>query len=58
MKDPLTDLRAAGRRPAQPSEADRARSRRNWVMLVALLAFVVLVFVLTIVRLKGNVGHF
>lgn len=39
-------------------EHDKIRSRRNWVMLVALLAFVVLVFVVTIVKLKGNVSHF
>jgi hypothetical protein len=58
MKDPLTDLGAASRRASQPSEADRVRSRRNWVMLVALLAFVVLVFVITIVKLRGNVAHF
>ena len=38
---------------------DKARSRRNWAILVALVAFVVLVFVVTIVKLGGNVQpHF
>lgn len=45
---------------AGPIDTDevRARSRRNWAVAVALVAFVILVFVVTIVRLKGNVGHF
>ena len=44
----------------QPSpEDDKIRSRRNWFMLVALLGFVVLVFVVTIVKLKSNAApHF
>lgn len=41
------------------SEADKVRARRNVVMALALVAFVVLVFVVTLVKLKGNVGpHF
>jgi hypothetical protein len=39
-------------------EQDKIRSRRNLVTALALVAFVVLVFVVTIVKLKGNVGHF
>jgi hypothetical protein len=42
--------------PAHESEAARkARRLRNWMLAGALLAFVVLVFVVTLVRLKGNV---
>jgi hypothetical protein len=45
--------------PAQESpEARRARIRRNWMLAGALFAFVVLVFVVTIVRLKGNVAQY
>ena len=47
MKDPLSK-----------SDADKIRSRRNAVMALSLVAFVILVFVVTIVRLKGNVSHF
>jgi hypothetical protein len=36
--------------------AKRARNGRNIAMLVGLLAFVVLVFVVTITRLGGNVA--
>jgi hypothetical protein len=44
---------------SQPgNENDKIRARRNLVMALALGAFVILVFVVTIVRLKGNVGHF
>lgn len=42
---------------SRPEEEARARSRRNWAILVALLGFVVLVFVVTVVRLGGNVGQ-
>ena len=43
----------------QPGDGnEKIRSRRNLVMALALGAFVILVFVVTIVRLKGNVGHF
>jgi hypothetical protein len=42
--------------PKDESEAFRkARSGRNILMLVGLLAFVILVFVITITRLGGNV---
>jgi len=59
MKDPLSDLSGRQTTKPGPSEADKIRSRRNWVMLVALLGFVVLVFVVTLVKLKANVGpHF
>ena len=44
--------------PKLTPEQAAARSRRNWVLAGALIAFVILVFVVTIVRLKGNVGHF
>lgn len=44
--------------PAHESPAaQRARKLRNWLLGGALLAFVVLVFVVTIVRLGGNVSH-
>lgn len=44
--------------PARESdEARRARRLRNWLLAGALLAFVVLVFVVTLVRLGGNVAH-
>lgn len=36
--------------------AKRARSRRNIAMALALVAFVVLVFVVTIVKLGANVS--
>lgn len=39
-------------------EAARARKVRNWLLAGTLLAFVILVFVVTIVRLGGNVAHF
>jgi hypothetical protein len=35
-------------------EAARARRMRNWLLAGVLLAFVVLVFVVTIVRLGGH----
>ncbi len=38
-------------------EAAKARALRNWVLAGVLAAFVVLVFVVTIVRLAGNVAH-
>ena len=41
--------------PLQDPEARKARSRRNLAIGAALLAFVVLVFIVTIVRLGGNV---
>ena len=59
MKDPLSDLSGRETTKPVPSEADKIRSRRNWAMLVALLGFVVLVFVVTIVKLQANAGpHF
>lgn len=36
-------------------DADRARNRRNVMLALAIGAFVLLVFVVTIARLKGNV---
>ena len=42
-----------------PQDNDKARNRRNWAIPVALVAFCVLVFVVTIVKLGGNVRpHF
>ncbi len=41
----------------ETTEAAKARRWRNWVLGGALLAFVVLVFVVTIVRLAANVAH-
>lgn len=39
---------------SESPEARAARSRRNWFLAGALLAFVVLVFVTTIIRLGGH----
>jgi hypothetical protein len=39
----------------EPPEAARARRLRNWALAGALVAFVILVFVVTIVRLGGHV---
>jgi hypothetical protein len=36
-------------------EEERKRNQRNWAIAGVLLAFVVLVFVVTIVKLGGNV---
>ena len=36
-------------------EAAKARRMRNWLLAGALVAFVVLVFIVTIVRLGGHV---
>ncbi len=41
-------------RPESP-EATKARRLRNWALAGALFAFVILVFVVTIVRLGGHV---
>ena len=38
-------------------EAAKARRRRNIAMALGLVGFVVLIFVVTIVRLGGNVAH-
>jgi len=38
-------------------EAAKARSRRNIAIAVSLVIFVVLVFVITLVRLQANVGN-
>ncbi len=35
-------------------EAQRARKMRNWLLAGVLMAFVVLVFVVTIIRLGGH----
>jgi t-SNARE complex subunit (syntaxin) len=44
--------------PAQESEAARkARRGRNIALAVGLVLFVILVFVVTIVRLGGNVAN-
>jgi hypothetical protein len=37
--------------------ADKARRGRNVALALGLVAFVVLVFVVTIVRLGGNIAH-
>lgn len=46
LPDPLTD-----------PEARKARARRNLALGAALIGFVVLVFIVTIVRLGANVAH-
>jgi hypothetical protein len=38
------------------NDADQARKKRNIVIALGLVAFVVLIFVITYVRLQGNVG--
>ncbi len=38
-------------------EAAKARSRRNIAMALALAGFVILIFVVTLVRLGGNVAQ-
>jgi len=38
-------------------EEERKRNQRNWAIAGILLAFVVLVFVVTVVKLGGNVAH-
>ena len=43
-------------RHESPKAAD-ARSKRNWMLAGLLIAFVVLVFAVTIVRLAANVAH-
>ena len=40
--------------PNENPEAARARRMRNWLLAGALAAFVILVFVVTIVRLGGH----
>ena len=39
----------------EPPEAARARKMRNWMLGGVLVAFVILVFVITIVRMGGHV---
>jgi len=41
--------------PIESPESVRARRMRNWLLASALAAFVILVFVVTIVRLGGHV---
>lgn len=41
--------------PEEEQEFRRARSRRSWVIALGLFAFVVLVFVVTLVRLGGAI---
>lgn len=36
--------------------AQRARSRRNWAIAAGLLAFIVIVFIVTLTKIGGNVG--
>ena len=38
-------------------EEIRKRNQRNWAIAGILLAFVVLVFVVTVVKISGNVAH-
>jgi predicted nucleic acid-binding Zn ribbon protein len=40
-------------RPVPAGEKQRRRRQRNWALLAALVGFVVLVYVITIVKLKG-----
>jgi hypothetical protein len=45
MSDPLSE----------DPEARAARARRNWLLAGALMAFVVVVFIVTIIHLGGHV---
>ena len=48
----MTRIIGADRHP--PADEKRKRLRqRNWALLVALIGFVVLVYVITIVKMKG-----
>lgn len=42
--------------PEEEAAFVRARNRRSWAIAIGLVAFVVIVFVVTIVRLGGNVA--
>jgi hypothetical protein len=42
--------------PLNDPEARKARSRRNVALALALTAFIVLVFIVTVARLAGNTG--
>jgi hypothetical protein len=39
----------------QPTEAEKARAKRNLTLALLLIGFVVLIFVVTLVRLKAGV---
>ncbi|MES1152228.1 MAG: hypothetical protein ABUL54_10055 [Dongia sp.] len=41
------------RQPGQTEEKRKRLRQRNWALLAALLGFVVLVYVITIVKMKG-----
>lgn len=53
MTDPKKTLSVQ----ADKDDALRARNGRNIALALGLVAFVVLVFVVTLVRLGGNVGN-
>jgi hypothetical protein len=38
-------------------EEQKKRNQRNWALAAVLVAFVVLVFVVTVVKLGGNVAN-
>jgi hypothetical protein len=39
---------------AQPTEKQKRLRQRNWALLAALAAFVVLIYAITIVKMKGG----
>jgi hypothetical protein len=41
-------------RPVQQGERQKRLRQRNWALLAALVGFVVLVYVITIVKMKGS----
>ncbi len=41
-------------RPVSGSEKQKRLRQRNWALLAALIAFVVLVYAVTIVKMKGG----
>jgi hypothetical protein len=51
----MTELPTSGGPGREPPEAAKARSRRNLAIALALATFVILVFVVTVVKLGANV---
>ena len=45
--------RTVADRPASANEKQKRLRQRNWALLAALIGFVVLVYVITIVKMKG-----
>ncbi len=52
MAEPVKNVNKAD--PAVQAERRRRQRGRNWAVLLALVAFVVVVYAITIVKLKGS----